>query len=77
MTLKNNFFDFTKLFWSIEVAFVALPFYVLGNQISNKIKIENLNDKVKQNSKKMLVAGILMFLILSITSNLNKDVSMR
>lgn len=36
-TTENNIFNFKELFWSIEIALVAIPFYIFGIEVTNKI----------------------------------------
>lgn len=77
MTLENNFFDFRKLFWSLEIAFVALPFYAIGSEISTCFGKEKIKEIIESKNKVLTIfISIILFIILLITSNLNPDVSM-
>lgn len=76
MTLENSFFDFTKLFWSAEIALVALPFYWIGNEISNKFDKVTLGTKICDRKILSIAISVILFSVLLITSNLNPDISM-
>lgn len=77
MTLENNFFDFRKLFWSLEIAFVALPFYAIGSELSNRFGKEKIKEIIESKNKILTIfISVILFIVLLITSNLNPDVSM-
>ena len=76
MTMKNSFFDFSTLFWSADIALVALPFYTIGNLISEKNGKEKIEELVEKNKKISFLTFAILIIILSITCNINGPISM-
>lgn len=76
MTLPNTFFDFTKLFWSINVALVAIPFYMIGNLISEKFGRTKIKQLILSKKVISVIIMIIAFALLCILSNVNSPISM-
>lgn len=75
-TTENNIFNFKELFWSIEIALVAIPFYNVGVEVTNKISKEKLENIVINNKKISVIICIITIMILFITANINGHISM-
>lgn len=76
MTLPNTFFDFKKLVWSIDVALIAIPFYMIGNLINEKFGRTKVKQLILNKKVISIIIMIILFVLLCILSNINSPISM-
>jgi len=71
-----DFFDFTTLPWSVEVALMAIPFYALGNMTLKHIGHSKLMDWVKSHSLKTSIIVIASSIVVYVGARYNGSASM-
>ncbi len=76
MTQENSFFDFRLLPWSIEVAFAAVPFYALGNYLTEHFTHEKMIRAIQTNKMLSFVIFILSFVGVVSGASFNGAISM-
>lgn len=68
-------FDFTLMPWNVEVAFLALPFYVTGNWVVEELGHQRLMDCVNNNKLVSVLIIIIAAVIVYVGSRFNGSIS--
>lgn len=76
MICSSEYFDFSSLPWSIDVAFSAIPFFALGNYIARHIHISTFNSFHIKRKTIAVLLGALALIGLVIGSLYNGPVGM-
>ncbi len=76
LTIKATFFDFSTLPWSIDVAFMALPFYMAGNLLVKHFPHEMIVCSINRYWGRSVLVFVVSSFIVYCGANYNGIISM-
>ncbi len=75
-TISTDVFDFSKFPWSIDVAFMAIPFYAMGNLLISHVGHQKLQEMVSKDKLVCIVVMLLTAFLLYEGASYNGSASM-